>query len=102
MTTTSLARYLRVGRGNALTEAAIAEAAGVTVREVQRAIQDARRAGYPVISGDRGVWVAGSLQELVDQRERLRARARTQLVTARGVDKAIQAWSQQATLGLVA
>ena len=102
MTTPGLVRHLRVGRGNAVTIDAIAEAAGVPRREVERAVQDARLAGFPVISGDRGLWVASSLQELVDQRERLRARARTQLVTARGIDKAIAAWSRQATLGLVA
>lgn len=102
MTTSTLARHLRVGRGNAVTIEAIAEAAGVPRRDVERAVQEARLAGYPIISGDRGLWVASSLQELVDQRERLRARARNQLVTARGLDKAIQAWSRQATLGLVA
>ena len=100
MTTPGLVRYLRVGRGNAVTIAAIAEAAAVPRREVELAIQRARLAGFPVISGDAGVWTAGSLQELVDQRERLLARARTQLVTARGLERAIQAWSRQATLGL--
>lgn len=71
-------------RSTPLTKKALAEAAGCSSREVELAIHEARLAGVPIVSDDRGYWL-GTATEVLECAERLRRRYVNQAVTARAL-----------------
>jgi hypothetical protein len=79
------ARYLYRGADRPSTLSELAERMGVTRREAENAVQAARMAGEPIVSGPRGLWVSESPTEVLEAAARLRSRALTQLVTARAL-----------------
>jgi biotin operon repressor len=93
-----LAYQLGLGAHNARSIGDIAEASGCSRREVEQAVEEARRAGFPLVAGQRGVWVATSVDELVNYEQRLRSRVRSQMAGVRGVRRAIAAWRGQLRL----
>lgn len=78
------------GRANARTQRTLALLTGWTVRDVQAAIEEARRNGAPICSGDEGVWLAETSEELAETYRMLRARIASQNRTA---------WALRRTLG---
>lgn len=84
-------RYVGSSQDTAVTLSAIADAAGVSRREVEQAIQQARLDGIPLITSGRGVWRAETAQEARSMAERLRSRAITQMTTAQALDRAADA-----------
>ena len=66
-------------------------------REVEAAILALRLAGEPICSGPDGVWL-GTPDELAECIERLRARARTQLVTCRAMRRTLRRMEGQLVL----
>ena len=93
-------RHLFVGADNPTTYPVLAERMGVTEREAQAAVESARKAAIPVISGARGLWLASSSQEAREWVERQRSRAIHMMETAQGVEKwaEVQELSGQPTL----
>jgi biotin operon repressor len=69
---------------------AIAESAGVSRREVEQAVQDARLSGLPVVSSSKGLWL-GTDAEALAWCERQRSRAIHLIESAQGVEKGVQA-----------
>jgi hypothetical protein len=63
----------------------IATAAGVTNREVQEALEQAKREGAPIIANGAGVRVASSSAEMFAYYRSLRGRFVTQAANTRGV-----------------
>lgn len=92
--------HLSFGRRNAVTQAQLAKATGISVRAVQEAMEGAKWAGVPLITGNEGCWLSDSREELLAAYRRDRARAITQLVVNRGRLKAIRALAgvEQTTL----
>ncbi len=66
-------------------------------REVEAAILALRLAGEPICSDGTGVWL-GTPDELAACIERLRARARTQLVTCRALRRTLRRMEGQMVL----
>jgi len=89
---------LGLGADNARSISQIADSYGVSRREVEQALEDARRAGVPLVAGARGVYIATDVRELIEYERRLRERVRSQMHGIRGVRKAIRAWDQPLTL----
>ena len=90
---------LGLGADNARSIGAIAESAGVSRREVERAVEDARRNGEPICTGPGGVWLTDNPAELRDNYRALRRRyirqavnARVLLRTARRLDGQLRLW----------
>ena len=73
------------GRDSAITYGELAERLNVPRRTVEKAIQQMRLAGVPVITGNDGVWLAETALEAQQAAQALRRRAITQLVTARAL-----------------
>jgi hypothetical protein len=67
----------------------IAESAGVTRREVEQAVQDARLAGVPVVSSSKGLWL-GTDAEALAWCERQRSRAIHLMESAQGVQRGVE------------
>lgn len=78
------------GRDNAVTIGALAEANGITRREVEAFIQQARLDGSPIVSGSDGVWL-GTDQEALAWCERQRSRAVHLMESAQGVQRGVEA-----------
>jgi len=87
-------RYVGSSSDTARTLSQIAELAGVSRREVEQAVQQARMDGVPLITSERGVWRAQMPQEARQMAERLRSRAITQMETAAALDRAADAMEQ--------
>ena len=72
--------------GNAsVTQADMAFVLGLTIRQVQSACEELRRAGHPIITSGNGVGLAGHSEEVLACAAGLRRRAITQWVTARAL-----------------
>jgi biotin operon repressor len=70
------------------TKRALAEKLGVSTREVEAAIQEARLDGAPILSSADGYWLSQDPAEIRACASRLRDRAITQLRTASALGKA--------------
>ena len=86
----NLRAYLANNEAFALTLSEIAEAANVSRREVEQAVQDARLAGMPVVSSSRGIWL-GNDAEALAWCERQRSRAIHLMESAQGVQRGVEA-----------
>lgn len=69
-------------------QADLARTLGVPVREVQQSLQQLRVAGEPICSGDQGVWLARTADELAESNRRLHHRLREQYRTLRAQRRA--------------
>ncbi len=85
-----------------LTKKVLAEKLGTDVRSVELMIQEARLAGWPILSNSDGYWLSRDPQQVKACAERLRSRALTQLETAGALAKAAERLSGPLDLGLVA
>jgi hypothetical protein len=72
---------LPIGERHALTQRELARRAGIPVRAVQAELQAMRLAGEPICTGDAGVWLAETADELARSNARLAHRIREQQVT---------------------
>jgi len=84
-----LRMHLMEGQQRAVTQRHLAEATGTPLRAVQEALEGAKRAGMPIVTGSAGVWLSYDPAELLDAYRRDRNRAIRQLVNNRGRLKAI-------------
>ena len=84
-------RHLYTGADRPSTLSEIAERAGITRRQAELAIRDARLAGEPILSGPRGMYLASNDAEAARWVERQRSRGVTLLETARAVERGIEA-----------
>ena len=82
---------------HARTYGEIAESAGVTRREVEQAVQDARLSGLPIVSSGKGLWL-GTDAEALAWCERAHARAIHQLETVKGVRAGVERRGANLTL----
>jgi 16S rRNA U1498 N3-methylase RsmE len=94
VTPAQLVHALSLGRDKAVSIGALAERHNVPRRSVEAAVEASRREGYPICTGPEGCWLATSVQELRQQREALRNRARTILRNSMGLRRAIAAMEQ--------
>ena len=85
----NLLAYLANSEAFALTIGEIAEAADVSRREVEQAVQDARLSGLPIVSSGKGLWL-GTDAEALAWCERAHARAIHQLETVKGVRAGVE------------
>ena len=83
--------HLMFGERNAVTQAHLATATGLPLRRVQAALEGAKRAGQPIITGSPGVWLSSDAVELRTFYRANRRRIHTQWLNARGTLKAIAA-----------
>ncbi len=79
-----LRMHLLEGKQNAVKQANLARECGVPRRAIQEAIEGAKRAGMPVVTGGRGVWLTSDWRELLDAYRRDRNRANRQHLNNRG------------------
>jgi hypothetical protein len=63
----------------------VSSEAGVTRREVEAAVEQARREGAPILTSGAGIRIATHSDQLLDQYRRLRSRYVQQAVNARPV-----------------
>lgn len=87
----NILRYVGSSQDTAVTLSAIADAAGVSRREVEQAIQQARLDGIPLITSGRGVWRAQTPQEAREWVKAQRSRAIHLMESAAGVER----WADQ-------
>ena len=80
---------LRAGERHTIEELRWSAAGRLSRREVEAAILALRLAGEPICSDGTGVWL-GTPDELAACIERLRARARTQLITCRTLRRTLR------------
>ena len=74
---------------------------GLTRREVEQAVELARREGIaPICSGTDGIWLARDERELAADIERGERRIRTMLRTRNGQKRLLKRMRQPMTLGL--
>jgi hypothetical protein len=85
-----LRMHLLEGAEKAMKQAVLAERCGVTKREIQAALEGAKRAGMPVVTGSAGVWLSYDVAELQAFYRANRRRIHTQWRNARGTLKAIE------------
>ena len=78
-------RVLSLLNNASVTQADMAFVLGLTIRQVQSACEELRRAGQPVISSADGVGLARTADEALACAAGLRKRAITQLLTARAL-----------------
>lgn len=83
--------HLLEGEARAVTQRHLAEVTGIGLRRVQTALEGAKRAGQPIVTGSAGVWLSYDVTELRDFYERNRHRIATQWLNNRGTLKAIAA-----------
>ena len=100
----NIRQHLGTGRDAAITYGGLTERTGMVRRELEEAVRLARLDGEPIISGDKGLWLAESAAEALEMAERLRGRALNQLLTSRAMRATGRRMQdvQQTTLGLVA
>lgn len=67
----------------------LGETIGITAREVQHAIQDARNEGAPIISGDKGYKWSTDREEVEDYIERHHSRSVSLLTTISGMKRGL-------------
>lgn len=72
-------------RYSPLTKKALAEAAGVSTREVEALIQQYRLEGWPILSDSDGYRLSNDPAEVLACSQRLRRRAIHQLLTSRAL-----------------
>jgi DNA-binding transcriptional regulator YhcF (GntR family) len=91
------------GRDDAVTQRRLARHLGIQCRDVQAAVEELRREGYPVCTGNRGVWVTADPEEIRDQYRALRRRAlhqlsnlRRMLRTAESLESPLTLWKEDA------
>ena len=82
-------RHLNRSADSATSLSELAEKMGVSRREAEQAVQDARMAGEPIVSGPRGLWI-GSDAEALEWCERARSRAIHQLETVQAVQRGVE------------
>lgn len=86
-----LARHLERRSGYSQTQAEISAELGVSIREVQDAIQALRtKHGVPICSGDGGIWLPTTREEAEEMIARLHSRSVTQLTTISGMKKGLE------------
>lgn len=85
---------LRYGRDKARTIGEIAEDMGISRRTVEKAVEQMRLEGAPVISGSEGIWLTDSAEELRDAYRRLRARYIHQAIGARALLRTAQRYEK--------
>ena len=81
----SVTRHLYIGADRPTTYSELAERMGVTHREAMLAVQEARLALEPIVSGPRGLWISDSPEEVARAAESLRKRLVTQYATVRAL-----------------
>lgn len=79
---------ITLAAGGRRTQPELASALGLPVRAVQEAIQSLRLAGEPICSGDGGVWLAASADELAASNRRLHHRLVSQYASLRAQRRA--------------
>ena len=94
--------HLYVGADRPTTYPVLAERMGVTEREAMQAVQDARLASEPILSGARGLWLASSPQEAREWAQRQRSRAIHLMESAQGVERWADAQEGEQTTWLAA
>ena len=85
----TVTRYLYVGADRPTTYSELAERMGITRREAEAAVQDARLHGEPIVSGPRGLWL-GCDAEALAWCERQRSRAVKLMESAQGVQRGVE------------
>ena len=98
MTPETVARSLRLGRDSARTIGSIAEQFGVPRRTIERSIEQLRRSGRPICTGNDGVWLTQSASELQEQSQLLRKRAIQILLGSRALRATARRFSAQLSL----
>lgn len=86
----TVTRYLYVGADRPTTYSELAERMGITRREAEAAVQDARLHEEPIVSGPRGLWLASSDSEALAWCERQRSRAIHLMESAQGVQRGVE------------
>ena len=94
----TLLEKLNVGADAAITLSELAERMGVTRREAEVAVNAARHAGIPILSGNPGVWLAVSPGEARQWAARQRSRGIHILETASAVERAAERMADPLTL----
>ena len=89
MTPELLYANLKRGRDGARSLSELAEAAGCPRRVLERGVQELRRRGYPIASGNEGVWIAENYRDLAETYQQLRHRV---------VEQSRTAWKVRATM----
>lgn len=84
-----LRSHLNRSADSATSLSELAERMGVSRREAEQAVQDARMAGEPIVSGPRGLWI-GTDAEALEWCERARSRALNQLATVQAVQRGVE------------
>lgn len=78
-------QHLNNSRAAARTLGELAETLNVPRRSIEIAVQQARLAGVPVVSGPQGLWVSNDADEVLRAAEALRTRLVTQYATYRAL-----------------
>lgn len=82
----NIADYIPYGRGNAVTSSYLGSITGLSKREIERAVQDARLNGVPIISDNlTGYFIATCQQDIDIFYESMRRRGLNTFKTARAV-----------------
>lgn len=82
----TIASVLVVGQSNALTAAELAGVTSMEPRQIRRQIAHERRDGAPILSGQEGFWLAGTVAELRQCARALHQRAAETHRTAAALD----------------
>lgn len=80
---------LHRGRDGARSLSDLAEALGCPRRVLERSVQELRRRGHPIASGNEGVWIAENYRDLAETYQQLRHRV---------VEQSRTAWKVRATM----
>lgn len=91
---------LRWGRDGARTLGELAEAMGAPRRALEKAVEELRKAGSPIVTGSDGVWLSVSDVELEAAAKALQERAVTILLGARALRKTARRFAKVKQLGM--
>jgi hypothetical protein len=86
----SILRHLYVGADRPSTYDDIAERAGITRRQAEIAVREARLSGEPILGGSRGMYIASTDAEALAWCERQRSRAISLMESAQGVQRGVE------------
>jgi hypothetical protein len=87
----TVTNYLFVGADRPTTYSELAERMGITHRQAEIAVQEARLNHEPIVSGSRGLWLAATDEEALAWVERQRSRAIHLMESAQGVQRGVEA-----------
>jgi biotin operon repressor len=86
--------YLRLRWGEPQTIGSLAESMNAPRRAIEKAVEQLRGSGAPVVTGSAGVWLSSDPAEILGAYRALRRRAIGQLVGARPLLRTAEAYSR--------